>query len=75
MGINHFTNQYYHQYRRKNLVLITENYDQINPNDIDIPLSNQNNDLSRIMKTSKKLTKYDCDIFQLVHSQPTNIVP
>ena len=50
MGINSFKDHYY----RKNLILITENYDLVKKSDIGMPLSGQDNSLTTVMKTSKK---------------------
>ncbi len=66
MGINNFKGHYY----KKNLILVTENYEQLNPDDIDMPLEKINDSLEKIMKTSKEVNKYDCGIFQLIHSIP-----
>jgi len=69
MGINSFKSHYY----KKNLILITENYDQLKNTDIDMLLPSQNDDFRKIMTSSKKLTQYNCGIFQLIHGVPNTL--
>jgi len=76
-GINYFLNQDIEKYyitginnfekirKETTTLLISENYEKINKSDIDMPLVDNSNVLSKIKNNIQNITNIDCDIFHL----------